>query len=282
MFSKNKKYIILAVIIAAALITVYLSAINRNNTRFADSVVGAVVEPVSSFFGGIARGTSDFFEYFANKKELISENREMDEKILKLEEENSQLKAYENENERLRAMLEFKDKNPQFSLTAAEVVSKDTSNYYSVFLMNKGTEAGIEVNMPVVGSKGLVGYVIESGKGFARVRTILDGRSSAGCVITRTQSTAVTEGDTTLINEGLIKMIYVSKDMNIIKGDVVETSGMGQIYPSGIVIGRIEEIKEYSGSESQYALIKPVEDFNSIYEVFVITDYQKAGGNPDE
>lgn len=282
MFSKNRKYIILSIIIVLALITVYLSAINRNNTRFADSVVGAVVEPVNSFFGNVSRSVSGFFDYFENKKELINKNSEMDNKILELERENSKLKAYENENERLRAMLEFKEKNPQFSMTAAEVVSKDTSNYYSIFLINKGTEAGIEVNMPVVGSKGLIGYVIESGKGFARIRTILDGRSSAGCMITRTQSIAVTEGDTSLMNDGLIKMIYVSKDMNIIKGDIVETSGMGQIYPPGIAIGRIEEIKAYSGSESQYAIIKPVEDFDSVYEVFVITDYVKPGGYADE
>lgn len=243
--------------------------------------MGAVVKPVNAFFGNIARGVSGFFDYFANKKELINENKSMDNKILELEKENSELKAYALENERLRAMLEFKDKNPQFSLAAAEIISKDNSNYYSVFLINKGTESGIKVNMPIIGSKGLIGYVIESGAGFSKVRTILDGRSSAGCKITRTQNIAVTEGDTSLINDGLIKMIYVSKDMNIIKGDIIETSGMGQIYPPGIIIGRVEEIK-YSGSESQYALIKPVEDFDSVYEVFAITDYVKVGGEADE
>lgn len=282
MFSKNRKYIILSIIIVVALLTVYLSAINRNNTRFADSVVGAVVEPVNSFFGDISRGVSGFFDYFKNKKELVIQNDEKDDKILELERENSQLKAYRNENERLRALLDFKARNPQFSLTSAEIVSKDTSNYYSIFLLNKGTEAGIGVNMAVVGSKGLIGYVIEAGKGFARVRTVLDGRSSAGCIITRTQDIAVIEGDTSLMNDGLVKMIYVSKDMNIIKGDIVETSGMGQIYPAGIVIGRIEENKTYSGSESQYAIIRPAEDFDSVFEVFVITDYEKPGGNTDE
>ena len=281
MFFKNKKFIIISIVIVLSLVAIYFSAVNRNNTRFTDSVVGAVVKPVNNFFGGITRGVSGFFDYFQNKKDLTNENNEMKNKILALEKENSELKAYALENERLRGMLEFKDKNPQFSLTAAEIVSKDNSNYYSVFLINKGTEAGIKVNMPIIGSKGLIGYVIESGSGFAKVRTILDGRSSAGCKITRTQNTAVTEGDTSLINDGLIKMIYVSKDMNIIKGDIIETSGMGQIYPPGIIIGRVEEIK-YSGSESQYALIKPVEDFDSVHEVFAITDYVKIGGEADE
>jgi len=279
---KNRKYIILAVIIVIALISVYLSSVNINSARHADSAVGAVVKPASTLFGGITRSVTGFFDYFKNKKNLVSENKKLDARVLELEKENSTLKAYESENERLRSMLEFKEKNPGFKMTAAEIISKDISNYYSVFVINKGTESGIKVNMPIVGSKGLIGYVVESGHGFARVRTILDGRSSAGCILTRTQSAAVIEGDINMINNGLVKMLYVSKDMNIIKGDIIETSGMGQIYPAGITIGRVEEIKDYSGAESQYAIIKPVEDFDAIYEVFAITDYVHVGGAENE
>lgn len=281
MFS-NKKYIILAAILIIAVIAVYFSAVNINSARHADSAVGFVVKPVSNFFGGITRGVTGFFDYFANKKNLVSENKSLNTKILELEKANSELKAYETENERLRGMLEFKEQNPQFAMTAAEIISKDTSNYYNMFLINKGSESGIKVNMPVVGSKGLIGYVIEAGNGFSRVRTILDRRSSAGCMLVRTSCAAVIEGDASYVNSRLVKMLYISKDTNIIKGDIVETSGMGQIYPSGITIGRVEEIKESSGMESQYALVKPVEDFDAVYEVFVITDYVKIGGTENE
>ena len=282
MFSKNKKYIFAAIILVIALITVYFSAINRNNARGLDGIVGFVVEPVSNFFGFVSEKTAGFFEYFGNKKALMSENRALKEKVLSLEQEISALKSYEYENERLRKMLDFREQKPEFSTVAAKVVSKDNSNYYSAFLINKGTSDGVELNMPVVGSSGIIGYVIEAGKGFARIRTVLDGGSSVGCMITRTQGLAVTEGDTALLNDGLMKMNYVSRDMKLIKGDIIETSGMGQIYPPGIIIGRVEEIKEYSGSESQYAVIRPVENFETIHEVFVITDYERTGGAENE
>lgn len=282
MFFKNKKYIFAAIITVVALVFVYVSAVNRNNARGVDGIVGFVVEPVSNFFGYVSEKTSGFFEYFSNKKVILSENRELKEKVLGLEKEISTLKAYEYENERLRNMLKFKEQNPRFSTVAARVVSRDNSNYYSSFLISKGTGDGIKVNMPVVGSSGIIGYVIEAGGNFARVRTVLDGGSSVGCMITRTRALAVTEGDTTLLNDGLVKMNYVSKGMKLIKGDIIETSGMGQIYPPGIIIGRVEEIKEYSGSESQYAVIRPVEDFETIREVFVITDYERIGGTENE
>ena len=69
-----------------------------------------------------------------------------------------------------------------------------------------------------------------------------------------------------------MSMIYVSKEMNLVEGDIVETSGLGQIYPPGIAIGRIKEITTDEITKSQYAIIKPSEDFELIREVFVITN----------
>lgn len=275
MFSKNKKYFIVIGILVISLITVYFSAVDRENTLAYDNAVGFIIEPISKVFTYVANGTSDFFSYFSNKKELINKNYELDNRVMKLEHENSKLEALETENERLRSMLEFKNKNPQFNLEASVVISKDTSNYYSTFLIDKGLDNGIKTNMPVVGAKGLIGYVAEAGKGFSKVQTIIEGGSSVGCVVSRTGNTAVTEGNTVLLKEGLMSMIYVSKEMNLVEGDIVETSGLGQIYPPGLMIGRIKEITTDDITKSQYAIIKPVEDFEFIREVFVITNFEK-------
>lgn len=272
MFFKNKKYITVIVILIISIITVYYSAVNRENTLGYDNAVGFVIEPVSKVFSCVANVTSDFFDYFKNKRELVNKNYELDNTVMKLEHENSKLKALEIENERLRSLLEFKEKNTQFNLVASTVISKDTSNYYSTFVIDKGTSDGIKTNMPVVGAKGLIGYVAEAGKGFSKVQTVIEGGTSVGCVVSRTGNTAVTEGNNVYLKEGLLSMIYVSKEMNLIEGDIIETSGLGQIYPAGIMIGRIKEIKTDAITKSQYAVIKPVEDFEFIREVFVITN----------
>lgn len=275
--SNSKKYIIVAIIIVISLAVVYFSALNRENTLTYDSAVGFIAKPVMQLFGGVSEEVSDFLSYFKNKKDIMNKNYELDNKLMELERENSKLKSLENENERLRNMLEFKDKNPGFNLLAGKVISKDTSNYYSTFLIDKGKKDGVQTNMPIVGSKGLIGYVVETSNTFSKVQTIIEGGSSVGCVVSRTGATAVTEGSTILLKDGLMRMIYVSKEMNLVEGDIIETSGLGQIYPEGIAIGRIKEIEMDNITKSQYAIIKPVEDFEFIREIFVITNYSKTG-----
>lgn len=278
MFSRNKKYFIVIGILVISIIAVYFSAVDRENTLAYDNAAGFIVEPFVKVFSYVKNGTSDFFDYFKDKKELVNKNYELDNRVMELEHQNSKLEALELENERLRSMLEFKEKNPQFELAASTVISKDTSNYYSTFLIDKGLNDGIKTNMPVVGAKGLIGYVAEAGNGFSKIQTIIEGGSSVGCLVSRTGNTAVAEGDTTLLKDGLMSMFYVSKEMNLVEGDIIETSGLGQIYPSGIPIGRIKEITTDAITKSQYAIVQPVEDFELIREVFVITNFEKISG----
>ncbi|MBE7020780.1 MAG: rod shape-determining protein MreC [Ruminococcaceae bacterium] len=275
MIFRNKKYMIVLGILILSIVVVYFSALDRENTLAYDNAVGYIVEPVAKLFNSVAVGTSDFFTYFKDKKDLVNENQKLDNKLMELEHNNSKLKSLEIENERLRSLLKFKEQNPEHKLSACTVISKDTSNYYSTFLLDKGTNDGIEKNMPVVGAKGVIGYVVEAGAGFSKVQTVIEGGSSVGCVVTRTGNTAVCEGNTALLKDGLMTMIYVSKEMNLVEGDIVETSGLGEIYPAGLVIGRVKEIKTQPITKTQYAIIQPIENFDFIREVFVITNYQK-------
>ena len=275
MFFRNRKYLIVIGILIISVITVYFSAADRENTLAYDNAAGFIVEPFIKVFSYAKNGTSDFFNYFKDKKELVNKNYELDNRVMKLEHEKSKLEALELENDRLRSMLDFKEKNPQFKLSASTVISKDTSNYYSTFLIDKGLNDGIKTNMPVVGAKGLIGYVVEAGNGFSKIQTIIEGGSSVGCVVVRTGNTAVAEGDTALLKDGLMSMHYISKEMNLVEGDLIESSGLGQIYPSGLLIGRIKEITTNAVTKSQYAIVQPIEDLELIREVFVITNYDK-------
>ena len=128
------------------------------------------------------------------------------------------------------------------------------------------------VNQPVLSQNGLVGLVFETGYGWAKIQTILDPSTSVGCRITRTGDISVTEGDNALVNDGLLKMLYISKQFTILEGDIVETSGLGEIYPRGILLGKIKEIKVSENSNSQYATIIPTVDFSNLQEVLVITE----------
>lgn len=270
MFFRNKKYIIVIAILIISIIAIYFSALDRENTLGYDNAVGYIVEPVAKLFNTVSNSVSDFFQYFYDKKELVNKNNELDNKVMELEHNNSKLQSLEIENERLRGLLNFKEQHPEYKLSACTVISKDTSNYYSTFLIDKGKKDGIKTNMPVVGAKGVIGYIVETGETFSKVQTIIEGGSSIGCVVTRTGNTAVCEGNTAYLKDGLMTMIYVSKEMNLVEGDIIETSGLGEIYPKGLAIGRIKEIETEAITKTQYAIVQPVENFDFIREVFVI------------
>lgn len=270
--SSRKKPIMFIVVfifvISALLIS---SAINRSNVTFLDNIANVTVKPVAQFFTNISNSVDNFFNYFENKQELVQSVNELTYKNNLLEQKNAALSSLETENERLRNLLELKEKYPEFETTAATVIARDGSNYGRFMTIDKGTESGIQVNQAVISQNGLVGLVFESGHGWAKIQTILDPSTSAGCRITRTGDVSVAEGDHALVNDGMLKMLYVSKQFSILEGDFVETSGLGEIYPRGIPIGKIKEIKVSEQENSQYATITPIVDFSNIQEVLVIT-----------
>lgn len=269
--NSKKPLILVLVFVLVATILLIASAKNRSNVGFIDNIVNITVKPVSTFFSNVNASIDGFFDYFRSKKELVQQVSELTYKNNILEQKNAALSSLETENERLRALLELEEKYPEFQTTAASVIAKDGGNYGRFITIDKGSESGILVNQPVLSQNGLVGLVFETGYGWAKIQTILDPSTSVGCRITRTGDISVTEGDNALVNEGLLKMLYISKQFTILEGDIVETSGLGEIYPRGILLGKIKEIKVSDNSNSQYATIIPTVDFSNLQEVLVIT-----------
>ncbi len=269
--SRKKPIIVIFVFVVVVSVLLITSAVNRKNVTFLDNISNVTIKPIARFFGNISNSVGDFFNYFESKQGLVESVNELTYKNNLLEQKNASLASLETENERLRTLLELKEKYPEFQTTAASVIAKDGANYGRFITIDKGSESGIEVNQAVISQNGLVGLVFEAGHGWSKIQTILDPSTSAGCRITRTGDVSVAEGDNSLINDGMLKMLYISKQFTILEGDIVETSGLGEIYPRGIPIGKIKEIKISENENSQYATIVPIVDFSNIQEVLVIT-----------
>jgi len=269
----NKKpllFFIIFIVIAVSLIIA--SARNRANVGILDNIVNFTVNPIANAFNGIGRSVGGFFQHFGDVKKLAQEVDSLKYKNSMLEQKINSMSSLENENDRFRKLLELKEKYPQFGTTAATVMAKDGGNYCRFITIDKGSESGIIVNQPVIANDGLVGIVFEVGRGWSKIQTILDPSTSAGCRITRTGDISVTEGDVSLVNSGCLKMLYVSKQFTISDGDIIETSGLGEIYPRGIPIGRVKEVKTSENDNTQYAVITPSVDFSNIFEVLVIVE----------
>jgi len=245
----------------------------REDVSIVENIVGVVVSSVQRVVSGIGGGIGSIGTYFSNLNRLTRENIEMRENILRLQNDVRELDALRSENERFREMLNLREAMPGFELQAAEVIAKNPGNWHNTFTIDKGTRNGVAVRQPVITSYNvLVGYISDVGTNWARVTAITDPASAVGATIVRSRDFGIVEGDAILGRREQARLAYIARDTNIIIGDYVETSGMGGIYPSGLLIGRVLEIRPDLHGISQYAIIETSADFSRLTEVFVITN----------
>lgn len=151
------------------------------------------------------------------------------------------------------------------------VTARGSSNWASTLTLSKGAEQGVQAGNCVVDEAGnLVGIIEEAGANWSTMITITDATLEMGALIARTDSTAVLEGDFTLMAEGKLKLTYLPENTELITGDLVLTSSMGGNYPSGLVAGTIESIHTDASGMSRYAVIVPAADLDDLVQVFII------------
>ena len=156
-------------------------------------------------------------------------------------------------------------------------MSWNASSWSSSFVINRGSKSGIELHDCVITEHGyLVGEVVEVSSHSAVVRTVIDSDTSVGALVDRNGLSAVAEGDFQLMGEGKLKLDYLPNGSELLTGDVVMTSGKGEVYPADLVIGKITGIESDGSGYSAYGIITPLAELDALTEVFVITDFELA------
>jgi len=214
---------------------------------------------------------SEFFQFKSEREALLK-------KVSELEQYKAMVLEYQQENANLRSMLGLKTRSFEYEMTAAQVIGRDPGNWFNVIVIDKGQNYGIEKDMAVVTDKGLVGCVFESGKNYAKVLLMTDERSSISAMIQRTRDNGILKGTIDPAPKGYVKMEFLPQDATLIKGDTVITSGLGGLFPKGIVIGEVIETNKQPHELMQYAIVEPVVDLNKLEYVFVITKHDNYQG----
>ena len=244
-------------------------SLNRAEPSFFESGIGYVLTPVQKFNTSVTDWISSKFNALTNINDIENENEKLKEEVYSLQTEVNRLKLVEDENKKLSEILKIDQKYSDYSKVGARIIAKDTSNWYDVFLIDKGSNDGIEKNMVVIASGGLVGKVSETGFNYSKVVSIIDDTDSVSAKSLRTDDIGFVRGD--LENQGLCKMEYVDNDAEIMKGDEIVTSHLSEIYPPGITIGYVKEIKTDENTLTKCAIISPTVDFKHLETVLVIT-----------
>ena len=269
-FFKNKFFIIvLSIAIFSVIFTSTLAVMGQ-----ADPIKNAfntIAVPFRDLSLKMAESFEGFKLYFSSIEKLNEENEALKEKVDALEGQLADANAVKDENERLKEYLEFKNIYSNLKLCEALIVGHEGENYKTVFTLNKGRNDGIEVGMPVVTLSGLVGSVCEVGDGWCNVRTIIEATASTGAYVSRSGEIGVVEGDILLKGTEKCKLNYISDDADIVVGDLVYTSGLGSVYPSDLLIGKVTEIRSNDYVREKYAVVESLVNFDSLKYVMIIT-----------
>lgn len=266
----------MAVLSVAVTIAVLLSIVTyfSANSSVFNNIVGTIATPFRTVGTVVANQFSEWGAYFTDFDEMKSENERLKQENARLESEIRQAQHDREENKLLRELLKLREQRRDLTFESALIIERDVSNWASVFTINKGTMHAVAVGDCVVDSNGnLVGLITEVGLNWATVRTILDSESGVGAMVFRSGSTAVAEGDFALMSDGLLTLNYLTAASNVMTGDLILTSGLGNYLPSQLVIGYVEELRMNDDGLSRYAVIRPEMDLKELTQVFVITDF---------
>lgn len=269
-FSRSIMAAVVAVLIILFMMRV--TASERDQLSGLEKIIRDALMPIQNGFTNMIQGTQGFVSRFAEIDALLTEIEELRQEKGALLFENNQLRENQLEVQRLRAMLDFEQANPQYELIGATVIARGPSNWYSTLILNRGTTAGVAKNMVVIVPEGLVGRVVTVSEETAEVLLITDREGPAGAVvlIQENRIPGVVEG----IGDGsdALMMRHIPYDAPVEIGQFVVTSGLGEFFPKGIRIGTVQSIDseaEPSGLQKS-AIIKPAVDFNRLEEVFII------------
>ena len=261
--------------ILLALVTAVVSALLGGTADPFSNLANILTTPVRNGINAVVNWTEEKYSDAFEQEQLKQENEELKKRVSELEEKEREYEAALQENERLRNVLELRPKERSFDeLESAMVTARETSNWASTLTLSKGSAQGVEVDDTVVDEYwNLVGVVAEVGENWCTVRTLIDSDTELGGQITRTGGAAILEGDLALMGDGKLKLTFLPENSQLMSGDLVTTSGRDGVYPSGLVAGRVEEVRTDASGINEYAVIVPETDLDSLKQVFIIKDF---------
>ena len=246
------------ILAAAVVIVVTLSILSATGTGIINNIAGAIASPFRSAGAAIGNWFGSIADKFDDVEALQKENEELRKRVAQLEDANRQSVTDSQENQRLRSLLNLRQQRRDFTFESAKVTQYENSNWASTLTLNRGTSCGVAVNNCVVNETGaLVGVVTEVGLNWCTVATVLDTQAQFGVTVFRTGEAAVAMGDLSLMHQGKLKLNYLSGTNPPAGGDLVLTSGLGGYYPSGLVIGTVEDVRTDDSGLTQYAVLQP-------------------------
>jgi len=230
-----------------------------------EQLIVEITTPFQRLIRQAINATSDFWTNYLYLVDVRSENEWLKREIDSLRRENSQNRELLATHDRLRRLLQFKEV-VQRPVIAAQVIGLDPTGWFQSIMIDKGKNAGIRLDMPVVNALGVVGRIVSVSNNYAKVLLIIDQNSAVDCLTQRSRDRGMVKGT----SGEVCKMDYMAKTSDAVGGDLVITSGLGGIFPKGLPVGRVSSVKEGDDKLFKDIDVVPSVDFSKLEEVLVI------------
>lgn len=262
-------------VVAVALLIVLGSAARGGSISLAHNATGVLLSPVQKVVSSAVNWFDSIYGYLYRYDSLMAENESLRTQLAEAQQSARDGIEATEENERLRTLLELRQKHTDYVFESAKVVLWSSSNWSHSFTISKGSSSGIELSDPVVTEYGaVVGQITELGENWATVSTIIDVDMSLGAFVGSTGTSGIVLGEYALMRSRQAKLTYLAEGAQIYVGDEVLTSGEGGAFPQGLVIGRLSAVQTEAGGQVMFGIVEPECAFESLVQVFVIKDFE--------
>ncbi|MCL2164391.1 MAG: rod shape-determining protein MreC [Oscillospiraceae bacterium] len=278
---KSRAFLLL-VFTLICIIMIVISSNDLGNLDWISSAALKPFAPLQALFSKLTATVTSNFAIFSNIDKARAENEELRARVEELEKQNRELTAERDKFGEIHNLLNLKSKFVDYTFVGGNVITREAGNWFSVFKIDRGKSDGIAEDMPVVSSNmALIGRTIDVGMNTSKVITLID----EGCVVSgwiRSQEggLVVVRGDITLKEQGYCRIDLIPGETEVSPGDIIETSGIGGIFPREIEIGTVLSVMQTGNGLLRYAIVEPFADLKRIDEVFVMygfSDEMEAG-----
>ena len=241
-----------------------------------NSVVGYIIVPFQQGISKTGGWLSDRSEELAQIRILLDENERLKAEVAALTEENTLLQQEKYELNELRELMELDEQYGEYEKEGARIIFRDAGNWYSSFIIDKGSEDGFTEDMNVIAGGGLVGRITSVGPNWSRVTSIISDNSNVSAMTLATEDNMIVSGDLQSMAEGVISFSQLVDSQNMVaEGDKIVTSNISDKYLPNILIGYVHTINRDANNLTKSGYITPAVDFEHLSEVLVITDLKQ-------
>ena len=224
-----------------------------------------VQSPVATVSGA----ATNYFQSFATLRTAQSENDQLKQRVQEMEVEIQNKESLSVENERLKSLLELKERLP-YKILPAQIIGRDPSAWFDTSIINRGSLDGVKLNMPIVASGGLVGRVTAVSPLTSQIYLLTREKVSQGGIISEIGTSNAIGVVSGTGKKELLEMGYIPGGVDVQTGQSVYTTGQDGIYPGGLKIGEIVEVRTGSATVAHQIFIKPSANLYTLQEVAVL------------